>query len=209
MRVLLFANTDWYLYNFRLTLAESLRSEGYEVILLSPPGEYSARLEQAGFKWLAFPLQRRGTNPLVEFATIIRLFGVFRRHKPEIVHFFTIKSVLYGSIAAKLAGVPEIINAIEGLGIAFSETRPWLRAIVILLYRLSMRGTKVIFQNPDDLNVFLKYRLMAKGQSTLIPGTGIDVNVFRPSPEPAGAPVVMLAARLLRSKGVPLFAAAA
>jgi glycosyltransferase involved in cell wall biosynthesis len=209
VKVLLFANTDWYLYNFRLSLARFLRENGYEVVLLSPPGRYAKQMEQAGFKWLGLPLQRDGTNPFVELATILRLFGVFRKNKPGIVHFFTVKAVLYGSIAAKLARVPQIINSIEGLGIAFSDSRPWLRMIVILLYRLSIRGTRVIFQNTGDQDVFLKYKLANPEQCTMSPGSGVDVKLFGPSPEPPGRPVVMLAGRLLRSKGAPLFAAAA
>lgn len=64
MKIILFANTEWYLYNFRLSLAQALRGEGYEVVLISPPGKYTHCLEEAGFRWKPFPLSRRGTNPL-------------------------------------------------------------------------------------------------------------------------------------------------
>jgi glycosyltransferase involved in cell wall biosynthesis len=206
VKVLLFANTDWYLYNFRLPLAQALRSQGNEVCFLSPPGRYSQKIKEAGFSWISFPLQRKGLNPFVELATIFRLVKVFHEQRPDIVHFFTIKPVLYGSIAAKAAGISAVINAVTGLGTAFSESRPLLRSIVTLLYRLSLRGTKVIFQTPDDLDIFLKYRLVTEEQAVVIPGSGVDLDIFRPAPEPSGNPVVMLAGRLLRSKGVPAFA---
>jgi hypothetical protein len=105
MKVLLFANTDWYLYNFRRDLALAVRKRGDEVVLLSPPGEYAARLEGLGFRWISFPLSRRGMNPLAELATIGQLVRFYRNEKPDLVHHFTIKSVLYGTLAARLARV--------------------------------------------------------------------------------------------------------
>ena len=121
MKVLLFANTDWYLYNFRLALAEAIRAAGHEVVLLSPPGKYGERLQQAGFRWLEFPLARRRLNPFAELMTILRLILVYRKERPNLVHHFTIKCVLYGSIAARLAGIQGIVNALTGLGYLFSE----------------------------------------------------------------------------------------
>jgi glycosyltransferase involved in cell wall biosynthesis len=209
MKVLLFANTDWYLYNYRLPLARALRARGDEVILLSPPGRYAELLEKEGFHWLPFPFERKGMNPFAELMTISRLAGVFRHEKPSLVHFFTIKPVLYGSIAARLSGVPRIVNAITGLGYVFADASSFLRMIVKILYRLSLLNTSVIFQNPDDLNVFVQNRLISVNQAYLIPGSGVDVDVFRSSTEPGGEPVVMLAGRLLRSKGVPEFVNAA
>jgi glycosyltransferase involved in cell wall biosynthesis len=209
MKVLLFANTDWYLYNYRLPLARALHARGDEVVLLSPPGRYAERLQQDGFRWQPFPLERKGMNPFAELATIFRLAALLRREKPQLVHFFTIKPVLYGSIAARMAGVPRIINAITGLGYIFSDASTFLKLIVTTLYRLSLGGTRVIFQNPDDLGVFIQNRLISANQAHLIPGSGVDVDVFRPSPEPGGEAVVMLAGRLLRSKGIPEFVEAA
>lgn len=209
MKIILFANTDWYLYNYRLPLAHILCARGDEVVLLSPPGRYTERLQQEGFRWQSFPLERKGMNPFAELAAIFRLWQLLRREKPDLVHFFTIKPVLYGSIAARLAGIRRIVNAVPGLGIAFAEGQGLLRLIVSTLYRVSLGGTSVIFQNPDDRDVFLQNRLISASQAHLIPGSGVDVDVFRPSPEPGGEAVVMLAGRLLRSKGIPEFVAAA
>ena len=209
VKVLLFANTDWYLYNYRLPLARSLRARGDDLVLLSPPGRYAKTLQNEGFNWQSFPLERKGMNPFAELATIARLVGVFRTIKPDLVHFFTIKAVLYGSIAARLAGIPHIVNAITGLGYIFSDANPVLRFIVTTLYRFSLRGTQVIFQNTDDRQVFVQNRLISPRQAHLIPGSGVDIQVFHPSPEPVGNPVVMLAGRLLRSKGIPEFVQAA
>jgi glycosyltransferase involved in cell wall biosynthesis len=209
MKIILFANTDWYLYNYRLPLARALRARGDEVVLLSPSGRYTEALQKDGFRWQSFPLERKGTNPLSELATIFRLWQVLSHEKPDLLHNFTIKPVLYGSFAARLFGVRRIVNAVPGLGIAFSEEQSFLRLIVSTLYRLSLGGTSVIFQNPDDLNVFVQNKLISTSQAHLIPGSGVDVEVFRPAPEPDGDPVVLLAGRLLRSKGLAEFVEAA
>jgi glycosyltransferase involved in cell wall biosynthesis len=209
MKILLFANTDWYIYNYRLPLARALRARGDEVILLSPPGRYGELLQKDGFRWQPFPLERKGMNPFAELATIFRLWQFLRREKPDLLHNFTIKPVLYGSLAARLAGVRRIVNAVPGLGIAFADGQGLLRLIVTTFYRLSLGQTRVIFQNPDDLEVFTQNGLISANQAFLIPGSGVDVEVFRPSPEPDGEPVVLLAGRLLRSKGIPEFVEAA
>ena len=209
MKVLFFANTDWYLYNYRLPLARALKSRGDEVILLSPPGRYATLLEKDGFRWISFPLERKGMNPFAELVSIIRLIQLFNKEKPGLIHLFTVKPVLYGSIAAQLTRVPRIVNAITGLGYIFSDAGSFLRSLLMWFYRLSLHNTKVVFQNPDDLNVFVQHKLISASQAFLIPGSGVDVSQFLPSIEPAGAPVVMLAGRLLRSKGLPEFVEAA
>lgn len=209
MKVLLFANTDWYLYNYRLPLALALKKRGDNVILLSPPGRYAELMQKEGFTWQPFPFERKGINPFAELLTIKRLVDVFHREKPDLIHCFTVKPVLYGSIAAHLCAVPNIINSITGLGYIFSDAGSSLQGIAKLLYRYGLKSTKVIFQNPDDLDVFVHNRLISANQAHLIPGSGVDLDVFQPSPEPSGDPVVMLAGRLLRSKGVPEFVNAA
>src|SRR5690606_4810662 len=105
-KVILFANTDWYLFNFRLALAERLRSEGVEVLLLSPPGKYGERLLAAGFRWEPVPMERRSLNPLREALLIRHLTRKFRAERPQVVHALTVKCAVYGSVAARLAGVP-------------------------------------------------------------------------------------------------------
>ncbi|MDO9130260.1 MAG: glycosyltransferase [Anaerolineales bacterium] len=99
MKILLFANTDWFLYNFRLALAQALRERGDDVVLVSPDGDYAIRLQAAGFRWVCFPLARRSLNPFTEMLAILRLVHLYRQEKPDIVHQFTVKCVLYVSLA--------------------------------------------------------------------------------------------------------------
>ena len=213
MKFLLFANTDWYLYNFRLALAVALRERGHELVLVSPPGEYTSRIEQAGFRWAAFDFSRRGMNPLSELNTIARLKRLYAAEKPDLVHHFTIKCVLYGSSAAHQAGNPAVVNAITGLGYMFLGRDPFVRVLrqfVKRYYRQAIKGTRVIFQNPDDLALFLQLRLAAPEQCSLIRGSGVNMERFLPSAtEPTNAPLVVLPSRLLWDKGVGEFVSAA
>jgi len=223
VKIILFANTEWYLYTFRLSLAQALRGKGHEVVLVSPPGKYSRRLEEAGFRWISFPLSRRGANPLAELATIWRLRNLYRTEKPDIVHHFTIKCVLYGSLAARLAGVHihRIINAITGLGFVFID-QGWQaggrRGLVKLLYRIALKNTQVVFQNEDDRRLFLEMGLVTEAQVCLIPGSGVDIARFGLAPasaeaavllQPAAPVLVVLPARMLWDKGVGEFVEAA
>jgi glycosyltransferase involved in cell wall biosynthesis len=212
MKIILFANTDWYLYNFRLPLAEGLRAQGHEIILLSPSGPYAKRLQALGFHWMEFDFARHGMNPIAEARTLLRLLALYRRERPDVVHHFTVKCILYGSLVAPLAGIKSIINAVTGLGYVFSEgqgLKRWLRPLVKGLYRFSLRGTRVIFQNPDDRDLFVEQGLVCEADAVLIRGSGVDTVLFSPRPESPGLALVVFPGRLLRDKGVGDFVSAA
>lgn len=225
MKILLFANTDWYLYNFRRSLAERLREDGHDVVLVSPPGEYGSKLQSLGFRWLPLPFSVRSTNPLQEFQLIGRLAQLYRRERPDLVHHFTIKCVLYGTIAAKLVGGISIVNAVTGLGHVFTD--PGLKArlvrpIVRGLYRLALSGrqVRVIYQNADDRDNFIDWGLVDRERTRLIRGSGVDVGTFTGrGTRDAGREIpitdhksqltdhkspitVLFASRLLREKGL-------
>jgi glycosyltransferase involved in cell wall biosynthesis len=213
MKILLFANTDWYLFNFRLPLIRTLHERGVEVVLLSPPGEYGERLQEKGYRWIPFNLARAGMNPFRELFTILQLVQVYQREKPDVVHHFTVKCVLYGSIAARLARIKAIVNAVTGLGYIFMQgnlVKKLFQAFVLAFYRLALRGTQVIFQNRDDRAAFLQAWLVHPERIHLIPSSGVDLQVFRLTPEPSQVdPIVMLAARMLWDKGIAEFVEAA
>jgi glycosyltransferase involved in cell wall biosynthesis len=212
VKILLFANTDWYLYNFRLALAEALRARGNEVVLVSPEGSYVPRLQELGFRWISFPFTQHGLNPLFEISTILHLLSLYRHEKPDLVHQFTVKCVLYGSLVCRLLGIRPVVNSVTGLGYVFTESkgaRQGLRRLIILLNRLMLRHTWVIFQNPDDRDFFLENNLVDPGRVALIRGSGVDHQRFVQTSEPNGTPVVILPARLLWDKGVAEFVEAA
>lgn len=212
-KVLLFANTSWYLYNFRLSLARRLQELGWEVVLVAPNGEYAGRLAGLGFRFIPFDFQTRGTNPLRELTVLGRLIRLYRQERPTIVHHFTIKCVLYGSLAARLAGRIPAVNAVTGLGWIFTNdslpTRT-SRPIVKALYRLVLRlvPCRVVFQNTEDRDLFLQEGLVPANRTDVIRGSGVDGTRFRPTRKDEGMQSangttrVLFASRLLRDKGV-------
>ncbi|WP_374602871.1 glycosyltransferase family 4 protein [Niveibacterium sp.] len=206
MRIVLFANTEWYLYNFRRALALALKSAGHEVILLSPDGEWGARLRELGLDWRPFPLSRRGMNPFAELLTVRRLARLYGQLQPDLVHHFTIKCVIYGSLASHVARVPHIVNSITGLGhmmLSRSLVARMLRPFILGLYRLSLRGTDVIFQNRDNAELFERYGLLAQARRHLVPGSGLDFSRFDSAPPRRDQPpVILMVGRLLWAKGV-------
>jgi glycosyltransferase involved in cell wall biosynthesis len=204
-KILLFANTDWYLYNFRLSLAKELRASGHEVILVSAPGPFEPLLQESGFRWVSFPLSRQGINPFYELRTLWRLTRLYQELGPDIVHHFTIKPVLYGSTAAHILRIPGIINSITGLGHLFIDPEPitrLLRRLASWLYRLNLRGTEVIFENPEDRKIFIEWKFIKPEQGHLILGTGVDVERFRPTSKENDPPIVLFSSRILVTKGI-------
>lgn len=211
-KVILFANTDWYLYNFRRSLAAALRDAGYEVLLISPPGEYGPKLQALGFCWQALPMDRRSLNPLAELALLWHLARLFRLEQPDLVHGFTIKCAVYGSLAARLAGVPARVNAVAGMGYVFISNdikARVLRPLVRTLLRLALngKGARLVLQNPDDIDLFRQAGLVDDDKVRLIMGSGVDCSRFKPGSGAAeGQPLrVLLAARLLWDKGLAEF----
>ena len=208
-KIILFANTDWYLYNFRRSLALAVRAAGHEVLLISPPGEYGARFRDLGLRWEPLPaMDRRSLNPLRELRALAELVALFRREQPALVHNFTIKCAVYGSIAAMLTGVPARINAVAGLGYVFASNdrrARLLRPVVRALMRFALRGrrARLILQNHDDARMFLDHGLIEDARVRVIAGSGVDCNRFLPRTRSrSDPPRVLLAARLLWEKGV-------
>ncbi|MBD1920393.1 glycosyltransferase family 4 protein [Microcoleus sp. FACHB-831] len=217
LKILLVANTGWYLYNFRLPLARFLRRQGTEVVLVSPWDAYVERLQAEGFRWIELQLSRRSVNPLVELLTILHLTFIYLRERPSAVHHFTIKCVLYGTIAAGLSGTKAVVNAVTGLGYIFISNdlkARILRPVIRFLYRqlLTAKRVRVVFQNMDDLQAFAKGKLIVPDQTVVIKSSGVDVKRFSPRPSHPDAipsPVVLFASRLLGDKGVIEFVQAA
>ncbi|MDQ0464925.1 glycosyltransferase involved in cell wall biosynthesis [Caulobacter ginsengisoli] len=215
-KIVLFANTDWYLYNFRQSLARHLREAGHPLILISPDGAYGPKLIEAGFDWRALPMNRRSINPLAEAGLIWHLTRLLRREKADIIHGFTIKPAVYGALAGGLAGVKRV-NAVAGLGYVFMSGQMQARAlrpIVRTMARLTFDDahTRLIVQNPDDHAAFVGSGLVSAGRTHIIPGSGVDCSRFKVSPrkrEKGEALRILLAARMLWDKGLAEFVEAA
>lgn len=216
MKIVLFANTDWYLYNFRRSLALSLHRAGHELLLLSPPGPYGEKLQALGLRWEALPMERRSLNPLRELSLLRHLVRLLRRERPALVHGFTIKCAVYGSLAARLAGVPARVNAVAGMGYVFTSNDAKARAlrpVVRGLLRLALdgEGARLILQNADDVALFERAGLVDPARIRLVRGSGVDCSRFvKRSGERSGGPLrVLVAARLLWDKGLEEYVTAA
>ncbi|MGD0960728.1 MAG: glycosyltransferase family 4 protein [Methylomonas sp.] len=208
-KVLFFANTEWYLFNFRLAYAKYLRAQGVEVVMLSPIGPYGPKLEEAGFRWIPLNMNRQSLHPWTELMLIWRILSIYRTEKPDIAHHFTIKCVVYGGLAARFAGISGVVSAVTGLGHVFigQELKAKiLRPFVRWMLGLVMNGKqhRLILQNPDDRSAFIAAGIASEGQTRLIAGSGVDTARFQPNPErpPHDCPTVVFAARLLWSKGL-------
>lgn len=212
MKAIFFANTDWYLYNFRLEYARFLKMKGWEVCFLSPGGDHVEQLKEAGFRHIEFNFSRKGINPVTEVETIRKIKAIYAEEKPDLVHHFTIKCVIYGSLAAKDLGIRSVINSITGLGYMFLSEQPhvrMLRRVVKRLYKKALDKTEVIFENPDDRELFLSMGLVQPENSHIVLGTGIDTDKFSPVTPPNSVPLTVLPARMIRDKGVEEFVEAA
>jgi glycosyltransferase involved in cell wall biosynthesis len=207
-KVLFFANTDWYLYNFRLGLARFLRDLGIEVVMMSPPGKFGPRIQEADFRWLPLPMDRGSLNVLRESSLLCEILRVYRAERPDLVHNFTIKCVVYGSLAAQAVGIDARVNAVTGLGHVFisgSRKARFLRSAVKQLLRRALRGSRnrLILQNRDDRALFEAFGLVDPDHIRLIPSSGVNTERFsRVEREPGGRLRVLLASRLLWEKGV-------
>jgi len=209
VKVLLFANTEWYLFNFRLSLFEALRDNGHEVLLVSPPGSYGQQLVNQGFRWIPAPMDRMSLNPLREVRLLLWLIRLVKRERVDLVHGFTVKCAVYGSLAARLSGGKARVGAVAGLGYVFASNdvkARLLRPIVRLMLRLSLGGkrSRLILQNPDDVRLFEQFGLVAGDAVRLIRGSGVDLARFKPRDgvREDGPFRVVLPARLLWDKGV-------
>jgi glycosyltransferase involved in cell wall biosynthesis len=222
-RLLIVVQEALFFTTHRLPVGRAMQRRGWTVHVAAPADPaIAARLAAEGFVFHPIPLTRSRQNPLAEIRLLVMLFGLFLRLRPDLLHLVSIKPVVWGGLAARLAFLPAVVHAITGLGYVFIQAEDrtdtkagLLRRLIELLYRLALahRHSLAIFQNPDDLAVFQQRRLVRPDSWVMIRGCGVDMQIFTARPEPqvnaANPPVVMFPARLLGDKGVREFVAAA
>ena len=215
-------NEAYFFLSHRLALARAAQAAGWEIHVAAPadhvwaPEGFSiADIEQEGFEFHEIPISRRGTNPFVELRTLLALYGLYRRLRPELIHHLTIKPNLYGGLAARMARVPRVVFSITGLGHVFvgNTVGAWLRKFLVsALLKRSMGhpNARVIFQNPDDRMRLVGAGVVDDGCARTILGSGVDVENFSAEMPPIeGDPLVVLCSRLIWEKGVGEFVEAA
>jgi len=214
VKIIFVVNEATFFLSHRLPLAREAERLGDTVIVACGEGTGEEKLAELGLDYRVLPLSRSGFNPFEEFTTWRALLALYRRERPDLVHHITIKPVLYGTSAARWQAVRAVVNAVPGMGFVF--TRRGLlaaarRAFVNLLYRVSLShpNMRVIFQNSEDLRGFVDSGIVQRSRTALIRGSGVDLERFRPAPEPEGPVTFLLVARMLRHKGVQEFVEAA
>lgn len=213
-KILYVVNAPEFFISHRLALALAAKGEGYEVHVATAPGVEISEIEAHGLIHHSIGFARSGQNPFVELKTLARLVALFRRIAPDLVHLVTIKPVIYGGLAARLTGVRSVVAAVSGLGTAFladSGLGKLRRSLITRLYSSAFKQERlaVIFQNPDDRDSLLGYRVIQAKDARLIRGSGVKLECYPFVPEPKSVPVVVMASRLLRDKGVFEFVSAA
>lgn len=213
-KLIYFITEDWYFCSHRLPLALAAQDAGYDVAVVTHVNEYGEAIRRAGIRLISLNLSRRGMSLLPELAVVARLTALYRKEKPDIVHHVAMKPVLYGSLAARLSGVPYVVNALAGMGYVFTSGQLMARLLRPAIGRafrvlLNSKRSCLILQNKDDRDVFIRKRFINGDRIRLIRGSGVDTAVFPPIPEPAGIPIVILASRMLRDKGIIEFVEAA
>lgn len=214
-RVLIVGNDAKYFFSHHLPVALGAHADGYETHVAIPIDLPDSRADLCPLTFHSIPLDRASRNIGKELKTFTTLVQLYRLLGPDLVHNITIKPVLYGGLAAKIIGVPAIVHTMTGLGFVFT-TNDWkkkpLRELVSSLLKMAchQKGKmRIIFQNPDDLEVFARARICRRADGVVICGVGVDLKKFTVSPEPTGPVVVMFPSRMLWEKGIREFVTAA
>ena len=212
LKIVFLANSGWYFYNFRLNLINFLIEKNYDIHLICPPDIYVEKIKNKGIKVHTFKLDKYSTNLFKEIKSIFYIVRIYKKLNPFITHHFTIKGVIYGTIAAKLAGVKFIFNSITGLGRLFignSIKFKILNALIVPLYKFIIKksNANLIFQNKEDLNFFDKLNISNKFNSFIIRGSGINTTKFKNKKINKYYPKdkywkLLFPARLIKEKGI-------
>lgn len=180
MKVLIAANNDVGLYRFRKELIKKLLEE-HQVMISLPYGELVEPLKEAGCLFIDTFVDRRGLNPFKDLSLFIRYQKILKTHKPDLVITYTIKPNIYGALACRMKKIPYAVN-ITGLGTAFQK-KGLLRSFVTLLYRSSLKKSKVVFfENDGNRQLFIDERIVPKAKTVLLNGAGVNLEHFAMKP---------------------------
>jgi glycosyltransferase involved in cell wall biosynthesis len=208
MKVAIVLNTSWNIFNFRMSFISALQAKGYEIHTIAPVDDYTPHLQQTGCIHHPLKMDSRGANPIKDSALIFELWSIYRKVKPDIILHYTIKPNVYGTFAAQLLRIP-VINNVCGLGTVFLKDN-LVSAIAVFLYKIAFRfPKKIFFQNPEDLTLFVNRKLTPSHIADLVPGSGIDLDKFKPGKFQRNRKFTFLMiSRLITDKGVMEYIAA-
>lgn len=199
-------NEDRFFLSHRKEIALAAQKAGWDVTVVCKDTGQRHEVEEMGLKVLELPVNPTGENLIQEFRTFWFLYTLYRKNRDAVVHHVGLKSILWGGLAAKLARVRGVVNAVSGLGVIFSGNKMGMMAkgiLAVMRFSNKRKGVKVIFQNQEDNSLFLNHHVIANSQAEFIKGSGVDLNVFRYVPEPESDTLkVVFTARMVKEKGV-------
>lgn len=206
MKLLMIVNEDRFVLSHRKEIALAAQKAGWDVTVVCKDTGRRNELEELGLKVLDLPINPTGENLLQELRTWWFLYTLYRKNRDAVVHHVGLKNILWGGLAAKMARVRGVVNAVSGLGAMFSSNKLGLmdRGILALMrFANKRKGVKIIFQNNEDRNLFLQKRVVDESQVEFIKGSGVDLNDFRYVPEQESETMkVVFTARMVKEKGV-------
>ena len=211
-KIVFISNTSWYLWNFRRNLMLSLKGEGFQIYAIAPKDKYSDNLA-LDFNFIELKnVDRKGTNPFKDIKLFFEILNIYKELKPSVVFNFTIKLNIYSSFVCKKLKI-KYLNIITGLGSSFLQ-KSFLRKFTLILYKIAFKkSSKIIFQNEDDHDFFIKRKIISKNKAMIIRGSGIDTSFFVSDPnyvqKNSSKIIFLMISRLLRDKGIFEFMSAA
>ena len=213
-KILFFASADWFFCSHFLERAISARRAGFDVLVITNVDQHSNKILEAQLRLFHIPMRRRSLNPFAAAITLLRVLFVLYKERPDLIHNIAIKPILIGSLASRIFGCREVVNAIIGGGYAFTSMdliAKIIRPILVLSMRalLNPVGSRVVFENRDDLLEFVQKGIVRQEDSVLIRGAGVDPKKFKAPEGLDEPPIVILGARLLWDKGIGEFVSAA
>lgn len=205
-KLFIVVNQDFFFLSHRLPIGVAAIENGYDVFVVSEDTGVSNKIREAGLKTINLPINKAGTNIKDEIKTFFFLYKLFRREKPDIVHLVGLKTMLWGSLACRLAGVKAMVSAVCGLGVLFDEehAHSFMTRSILKVLRITHKKKRlaVIFQNNDDKAIFLNAKIMEKEQCAFTNGSGINLQNYDYTPEPTdGLIKIIFTARMVEDKG--------
>lgn len=206
MKILILANNDVGLYQFRRELIDALLQD-HDVTISLPYGALVEPLRERGCRFIDTPVDRRGIDPLTDLKLLLRYRKMLKQERPELVITYTIKPNIYGGLACRMGKVPYAVN-ITGLGTAFQK-QGMLRKLVVSLYKIALKKAKVVFfENAGNRQLFLDEKIVPAEKCCLLSGAGVNLEHYPYAPYPAGPVRFLFVGRVMKEKGIgELFAA--
>ena len=212
-KLFIVVNVDWFFLSHRLPVALAARDAGWDVTIVTADTGKLKEIEKHGLKVIDLPMSRSGMNIIEELKTLRFLYYLYRKEKPDVVHHVGMKTILWGTLAAKFSKVNGVVNAISGLGGFFADDNKGLLSMVMpmaLRFSHNRPNLLCIFQNDDDWNLYVRHRIIRHEQGRFIKGSGVELKDYCYTPEPSEGKIkVILTARMIVEKGIFLLTEAA